>query len=200
MQILMAIHVLPQLKHYWSSDPLLGVPAVSKVMTAERFKKITETIPVNDNEKNLPKTDEYHDKLHKLRPMIDQMNEALGSAYKPSNCVSIDESMIPFKGCSTLKQYMPLKPVKRGYKVWCLADAQTGYVMKFSIYTGKDNQDARAPEVGLGESVVLKLISNINPSCQLVEFDNFFTTVNLMHELNKRGLYDIGTVRSSRPV
>ena len=38
--------------------------------------------------------------------------------------------------------------------------AQTGYVMKFSIYTGKANQDARAPEAGLGESVVLKLISN----------------------------------------
>ena len=49
--ILMAIHVLPQLKHYWSSDSLLGVPAVSKVMTAKRFKEITETINVNDNEK-----------------------------------------------------------------------------------------------------------------------------------------------------
>ena len=69
--------------------------------------------------------------------------------------------------------------------------------MKFSIYTGKANQYARAPEVGLGESVVLKLISNINPSRQLVAFDNFFTTVNLMHELNKRGLFAIGTVRQS---
>ena len=198
MHILMAIHVLPQLKHYWSSDPLLGVPAVSKVMTAKRFKKITETIHVNDNEKILPKSDENYDKLHKLRPMIDQLNEAIGSAYKPSKCVSIDESMIAFKGRSTLKQYMPLKPVKRGYKVWCLADAENGFVMRFSIYTGKANQDARAPEVGLGESVVLRLISNINPSCQLVAFDNFFTTVNLMYELNKRGLYAIGTVRPSR--
>jgi len=106
MHILMAIHLLPQLKHYWSSDPLLGVPAVSKVMTGKRFKKITETIHVNDNEKNLPKTDENHDKLHKLRPLIDQLNEAIGLAYKPSKCVSIGESMIPFKGHSTLKQYI----------------------------------------------------------------------------------------------
>jgi len=141
-------------------------------------QKIMVTIHVNDNEKNLLKTDENHDKLHKLRPMIDQLNEAIGSAYKPSKCVSIDESMIPFKGRSTLKQYMLLKPIKRGYKVWCLADSQTGYVMKFSIYTGKAKQNARAPEVGLGKSVVLKLISNINPSWQLVAFDNFFTTVN----------------------
>ena len=42
--------------------------------------------------------------------------------------------------------------------------AQTGYVMKFSIYTGKANQDARAKEVGLGESVVLKRISNTDES------------------------------------
>jgi len=93
---------------------------------------------------------------------------------------------------------MPLKPVKRGYKVWCLADAQTGYVMKFSIYAGGANQDALTPEVGLGESVVLKLISNINPSCQLIAFDNYFTTVNLMNELQKRGLYAVGMVCPSR--
>jgi len=120
---------------------------------------------VNNNEKNLPKTDPNHDKLHKLRPLIDDLNKAIGSTYQPSKCVSIDESMIPFKGRSSLKQYMHLKPVKRGYKVWCSADAQTGYVMKFSIYTGKANQDIRAPEIGLGKSVVLSLVSNINSAC-----------------------------------
>lgn len=32
--------------------------------------------------------------------------------------------MIRFKGRSTLKQYMPNKPIKRGYKVWVRADEE----------------------------------------------------------------------------
>lgn len=71
MHILMAIHVLPQLKHYWSSETLLGVSAVSNIMTGKRFQKIMETIHVNDNFKNQPKTDENHDKLQKLMLTID---------------------------------------------------------------------------------------------------------------------------------
>ena len=54
--------------------------------------------------------------------------------------VSIDESMIKFKGKSSLKQYLPSKPIKRGYKVWCLADSLTGYLYNFDIYTGKEEK------------------------------------------------------------
>ena len=39
--------------------------------------------------------------------------------------------MIPFQGRSTLKQYMPAKPVKRGIKVWCRADTHNGYMCEF---------------------------------------------------------------------
>ncbi|ERL91043.1 hypothetical protein D910_08385 [Dendroctonus ponderosae] len=44
--------------------------------------------------------------------------------YNPHNCIAIDESMIKFKGRSALKQYMPKKPIKQGYKIWALADSE----------------------------------------------------------------------------
>nr|CAI5821849.1 unnamed protein product [Callosobruchus analis] len=44
--------------------------------------------------------------------------------------------MIAFKGRSAIKQFMPMKPVKRGYKVWCLADSQTGYICKKLLNDG----------------------------------------------------------------
>lgn len=31
---------------------------------------------------------------------------------------AVDEAIVPFKGQFSLKQYMPKKPVKRGFKVW----------------------------------------------------------------------------------
>ena len=62
--------------------------------------------------------------------------------------------MVPFKGISTLKQYLPMKPV------WMLADAHTGYVSGFEIYTEKKGD---AVEKGLGASVVKTL-------CQPIEY------------------------------
>ena len=38
---------------------------------------------------------------------------------------------------SCLKQYNLMKPVKRGIKVWVLADSHNGYFQKFQVYTGK---------------------------------------------------------------
>ena len=47
--------------------------------------------------------------------------------------------MIKFTGRSSLKQYMPMKPVKRGIKVWALADSHNGYFHKLQVYTGKES-------------------------------------------------------------
>ena len=46
-----------------------------------------------------------------------------------------------------MKQYMPLKPVKRGLKVWVRADALTVYFCDFEVYVGKPS-DGTTTEVG----------------------------------------------------
>lgn len=113
----MGIHQLPQLANYWSSDPFLAVPSVAQVMSSKRYKKLIENIHLNDNTKAAPKGEKGYDKLHKVRPLIDMLNESITKPYKHSSFLAVDESMIAFKGRSSLRQYMPLKPVKRGYKV-----------------------------------------------------------------------------------
>jgi len=57
--------------------------------------------------------------------------------YKPSRHLAVDESMVAFKGRSSMKKFMPLKPIKRGFKVWALADSQSGFFLNFDVYTGK---------------------------------------------------------------
>ena len=71
--------------------------------------------------------------------------------HYPHCQLSIDEAMIPFKGRSTMKQYLPLKPVKRGFKVWAISDATNGYMYDFNVYTGA----TEGREMALGEKVVL---------------------------------------------
>ena len=57
-----------------------------------------------------------------------------------------------------MKQYMPLKPIKRGFKVWVLADAYHRYVTNFQVDIGKSGETS---EHGLGGSVVKHLCNHI---------------------------------------
>lgn len=102
--------------------------------------------------------------------------------------------MVKFKGRSSLKLYMPKKPITRGFKVWARCDAATGYLYQFQIYSGKGDS---VENEGLGYNVVMSLCNDL-PESTLVAFDNFFTSCNLMDTLYEKGIYAVGTVRSDR--
>ena len=110
--------------------------------------------------------------------------------------ICIDESMIKFKGRSSLKQYLPSKPIKRGYKLWCLADSLTIYLYNFDICTGK--QEIR--QGTLAEDVVLRIVDKFELEDHQLFFDNFFTTVPSLLQLQKKRIGATGTLRADRKV
>ena len=101
--------------------------------------------------------------------------------------------MIKFKGRCSVKQYIPLKPIKRGYKVWVRAD-ENGYVCQFEIYTKKGKEKG----MGLGESVVEKLCKPISNKSYKIFADNFFSSVHLAYCLKKNQIGYCGTIRLTR--
>nr|CAH7740638.1 unnamed protein product [Callosobruchus chinensis] len=134
------------------------------------------------------------DKLYKLRPLIDHLTSVFQTAFTPYRHLSVDESMCAFKGRTTLKQYMPMKPIKRGFKIWALACATTGYLLNFQIYQGKAESTCDT----LGERVIIDLTENIKNRGYCLYFDNFFTTIPLMQKLLDRELFGCGTLRQNR--
>ena len=58
----------------------------------------------------------------------------LAKSYDPSQDISIEEIMVCFKRRSTMKQYLPMKTIKRGFKIWCSSCTCCGYLLKF-IFT-----------------------------------------------------------------
>ena len=140
------------------------------------------------------------DKLYKLHPLINSLNDNFIKLYNVSRQVSIDESMILFKGRSSLKQYNPMKPIKRGYKVWSMADMD-GYLYKFEIYQGK-NQEQNTEDApnyfGLGDKVVYKMTKNLAEKYHEVYVDNFFTSVPLMEYLFSHQTLCCGTLRTNK--
>ena len=83
---------------------------------------------------------------------------------------------------------------KKGYKIWERADATTGYLRQFEIYTGKDN----IKQGNMGENVVKKMCREIQNSGSMIVCENFFTTVQLFEDLENLGLHGCGTVRNDR--
>ena len=90
---------------------------------------------------------------------------------------------------------MPAKPIKRGIKVWILADAVTGYFTKFDVYTGKKNGQV---DKGLATRVVKELTAGLAGKNHHVFFDNFFTSEKLLTDLEATGIYSCGTARKNR--
>ena len=88
---------------------------------------------------------------------------------------------------------MPLKPTKRGIKVWVLADSHNGYFSHFEVYTGKKGNTA---EKNLGVRVVKTLTAELKGKGHHVFFDNFFTNEQLLQDLLADDIYSCGTARS----
>ena len=185
-------HTLPQENMYWEASPDAGVPFVYNAMTRNRFKEIKRYLHLNDNTEI-----DASDKMFKLRPYFDAMNKNFMKFAVFSAHLSLDEMMVKYYGRHSAKMYMKGKPIKFGYKIWCLTSS-TGYLYQFQPYLGKDSANENQP---LGGRVITKLISVI-PEDDIENhelfFDNFFTSVDTMAMLKDRKLKATGTIREGR--
>ena len=192
--ILMGIVQLPSLDDYWKRDPLLHYAPIADRISRDRFRDISRYLHFVDNSTLSPRDSPGYDRLGKIRPLINYFCTKFAELYNPHKEVAVDEAMIKFQGRSSLKQFMPLKPIKRGIKVWVLGDSNNGYFSKLEVYTGK----GASAEKGLGTRVVKELTSELKGKNHHVFFDNFFTNHNLLADLVKDGIYSCGTARKDR--
>ena len=94
-----------------------------------------------------------------------------------------------------MKQYLLMKPVKRGFKIWVRSDSHNSYVCEFECYTGRKGERT---EVGLGGSVVTRLTRDLVGKHYHIYMDSFFSSVSLYHDLLLDNIYGTGTLRTHR--
>ena len=74
-------------------------------MVRDRFEE-KSNIHLADNNGN-----DCTDKLFKVRPLVDHLRLEYKKIPMPQE-LEVDEPMVPFKGHSSMKQYIPAKPHK----------------------------------------------------------------------------------------
>ena len=197
MLILMGILQLPRLEMYWqTTHPLIATTGMSAVMSRVRFEQIYRFLHLANSSDQVPSGQPGHDKLFKVRKLLDLVSPKFESEYAVHQSVSIDEAMIPFKGRLSFKQYIKNKPTKWGIKAFVLSDATNGYGYRIQIYTGKGADSDTS--VGLCSRVVLELMDGLEHQGYNLYTDNYYTSPHLYGELYKKGINACGTARVNR--
>ncbi len=167
---------------------------ISSIMSRDRFLQIFYNLHLTGGSLNTDRDSKDYSKIYKIQRFTEILRLNFQKNYLFGRYATIDESMIKFKGRSSLKQYLPLKPIKRGYKVWCLCDSITSYLFNHQIYVGKEETSAK--EALLGERVVFDLISGQNFRGKHPYFDNFFTSFRLLQKLKLQDVKACGTIQT----
>jgi hypothetical protein len=130
---------------------------------------------------NEPEKPQSAGKLYYVEEMVLCLKTTLQRCRKDSSLQSTDELMTKFNGRSSIKQCLPVKPVKQGIKVWMRCDSLTVYTYDMNIYAGKEPNPGKGT---LGEIVVKRLASTVQEKDVTLAFERFFTSVYLINTLN----------------
>ena len=108
--------------------------------------------------------------------------------------------MVPFKGVSSMKKYIPSKPTKWGYNFFVLAD-NSGVVYDFIPYEGKITEVSipNMPDLDPSSNSVLHLAECIPEGKNFKLYcENWFTSLKLMDHLASRKIWVSGTIQERR--
>lgn len=195
--IFMSVYRYPNVRSYWGRHAL---EEIRETMTVLRFEEIRRYIHFCDNTAAPEKENPEYDNLYKIRLLVNHFNEKFLSVPMLSR-LCVDEQMCATKMTGTnIRQYMPNKPHKWGFKIFTLCDS-SGFCYSFEIYTGAgDNKIPEgAPDLGAASNVVVRLSKHIpNFLNHIIYFDNFYTSLGLITYLRSRGIFSLGTVRTNR--
>lgn len=202
--IYMGIHISPSDEDYWqAAEEPIHMPR--RFMGLKRFQQIKRFFHVADPDPETAVQEALKLNLrpsqmwwYKLEPFASRLRAACLQYWRPSNAVSIDESMIRGFGRSHQTFKMPNKPIKQGYKLFAIADQ--GYILYWMWASRHKSlvEVHKQADLTVTGSMVLQLVQQGLPPCRnqyTVYLDNYFTTIPLFHRLRELGFGACGTTR-----
>ena len=186
---------LPGNRMYWQEKEDVHNNLVSHAMRRNRFVDILSVLHLCDNSE-IPAG--CNDKCAKIRPIVDMIQERCLKYAQPCRDYDVDESMVKYYGKfgAGMKQRMPQKPIRMGYKIWSL-NSSNGYLNVFKIYQGKGSQNKYTAAYGLGPSIVIELCEKLPRGNFHCRADNYFMSIPLLRKMKSLEIGCTGTFKSN---
>lgn len=196
----------PDMKLFWSKNPLLMTPFFLQAMSHRRFKQIKQFLHFSNNNEYNPRT-HPNPKLNKIWPILINLKEKFKSSVTPERDITVDESLLMFKGRLSWKQFIPLKRARFGIKSYLLCESKSGYVWDLSIYTGRsEGTENIGADLGIdnflslpkSSQIVLSLCKDLLGKGYCLTTDNFYSSPQLADILVSHKTDTYGTVKLCR--
>ena len=157
-------------------------------MSRERFKNLLRYWHfVGDREQN--------HRLSKINLLLDHLNDTMKTIYTADKSLSLDESMVLWRGRLLFRQYIKNKRHKYGVKLFQLCTSN-GIILRTSVYCGLPYADKMM--LGLSAAVVLHLMADFPNMGYYLYTDNYYNSLALRKEFTKRKTYQCGTLQGRR--
>lgn len=194
---LMGMCVRGRIDEYWTSG-IIAMPEFRKLMHRDRFISLMRFLHfTNNNEVN---THGPERKIAKIKPLLDYLNLKFKTVYTPRREVSIDESLLLWKGHLSWVQCIRTKAARFGIKSYELCEAVTGYVLNTILYTGAGTVNER-PIFGFTSAtakIVLEIFKDYLGKGYKLFMDNFYNSVTLCRFLKRQKTDVVGTFNRRR--
>jgi hypothetical protein len=139
----MAVREQPQIRDYWSfKTESLHCDEVAGNLSHNRFQYILKGVHFARKSAVIQdKKDNRYDPIRQVWWLLEKLKNNFQDHWSGLEFICFDESMIAYNGkfCA-FKQYLPLKPITHGIKVWCLYCSVTKYKLNWEVYVGTENK------------------------------------------------------------
>ncbi|KAJ0172478.1 hypothetical protein K1T71_011617 [Dendrolimus kikuchii] len=161
------------LKDFWDNSVGTGFELVYLTMSINRFRFLIRSIRFDDI-RDRPQRQET-DKLAAIRGFIETMRHHCLEYYIPSECLTLDEQLVAFRGRCRFIMYLPNKPAKFGIKIFMVADTKYPYIYNFEVYCG-DQPEGPFHVSNKVADVTNRLLEPLIHMGRNVTMDNWFTS------------------------
>ncbi|XP_022911999.2 piggyBac transposable element-derived protein 4-like isoform X1 [Onthophagus taurus] len=172
----------------------LGPPVFRATMCKNRFEFLINCLRFDN--KATREERKKQDKFAATREIWDIFEGCCRRNYSPSEYVTIDETLLAFRGRCPFKMYIPSKPDKYGLKLVTMCDSRTFYMCSAKPYIGKE---VREGPFSIPTHYVLNLTKEIQGSNRNCTMDNWFSSLEVAEKLLELKLTMVGTLRKNKP-
>jgi len=185
--------------NWFSDNPMLESILAKKIMSGRQFNKMLMYLhccEVDDD--GINEQGEY-DPSYKIAELKRELEKRWNALFIPEQELSLDETLLRAFGRMKFKVRIISKAARYGIKLYVITDARTSYVLGMIVYTGKYTYHESASESDKKTvQVVQQLCEPFRGTHRTIYVDRFYTSVELLKELEDMKLYMTGTVMSNR--
>ena len=185
-----------KIEEYWNTQNYSqDTPMFRQVMKLDTFKLILRFFHASDSAQEEKRGTPNYDPQYKFLQVLEHFTATWAEEYSLGRDISIDETIVGFKGRHVLVNYIRIKKHHQwGPKEYNLADSNTGYVYKTLYHTA----GMKVSQFGQPFDVCAKLLTGHEGKNHHLVVDNYYTSIDLMEQLLPKKIYVTGTIRSNR--